>query len=107
MVDVVSNQLTASAGSSPKAMYSFFMLGLCKEFYSSLGVDNPDLIAQRAAGIIAFLPDPALRAKLWDEFETLSLTDKPTTAAVVVIGQVIDVMAEQLEWSTSANGSYL
>lgn len=101
------NSQGIGSAASPRQMYSFFILGLCRDFYGALGNENTDTLDKRAAGIIGFIPDEKLRMKLWSEYTELRKGTNETTAAVVVIGRCIDTLAEPLEWVATAEGSYL
>ena len=97
-------------GGSPKGMYVFFLLALCKNYFECMraGPESNDIEAATAA-LIAFCPNRAKREEIWayyiktrDEQQTSHLS-----ASVYAIGELVSYLSETLEFEETSTGGLM
>lgn len=92
---------------SPKSIYTVFVLGLCKEFFSVIDGLDEKRIDLKTSALIAFVPDSTVRETLWKKYRTVRDKENVQTASVLIVGDVITHLSDVLEWSDSSNGGWI
>jgi len=101
-------QNIGSAGSaSPKIVYTLFVLSLAREYFSQIGTLDVDSIDRKTAALVAFVPDPAIREILWENYEKQRSAGNTLSASVYTVGAVITHFATILEWTDSATWGWI
>ena len=113
--DAATKDLTASSqlmmmGSSPKMLYTAFLLGLVREYFSLIMQADvgSGQIDRGFTALVAFAPDKDTRERIH-----ASYTDKCKAgmehehAAVMCIGDLVDYLSSALDLVESSEGSYL
>jgi len=101
--------------SSPKQMYTFFMLQQCGKYFDALQNYNnkPDgnkstfNIEAATAGLIAFCPNTAKRKALWVGYVNDKKTDGELSASILAIGSLIEYLTDALEFDEQSTAGLM
>jgi hypothetical protein len=101
----LTNSLLAT--SSPKGMYVFFLLALCKNFFESAR-DNKDMERPLTA-LVAFCPNRKERERIWLYYEKLKKESGNNTfqPSIMAVGELISYLSESLEFEESSTGGLM
>jgi hypothetical protein len=98
---------------SPRSMYTYFLLNLCHEYFSTMknGESENNDIDRATAALISFCPNREMRENLW-QFYNEGKKDhygntNVVTASVHVVGELISYLNEVLEFEETVNGGVL
>ena len=116
-VDLSPTAALLSSG-SPKGMYTYFLLALCKNYFEAINVNNEEFSDERCvrctAALIAFCPDKNTRETLWNKFVDLreghgetKQRFVPFQASVFVVGDLITFLSDVLELQSKSTGGLL
>jgi hypothetical protein len=95
---------------SPKGMYVFFLLSLCKNFFESMRDDpSPRNIDSATLALVAFCPNRVERERLFKFYGDEKGDDNKNTlsASVKTVGELMSYLSETLEFEETATGGYL
>ena len=99
----LTNSLLAT--SSPKGMYVFFLLALCKNFFESAR-DNKDMERPLTA-LVAFCPNRRERERIWLFYEDSKTKTNTFQASIMTVGELISYLSESLEFEESSTGGLM
>lgn len=110
-IDLTPTAALLNSG-SPKGMYVFFLLSLCKNYFECArdGGENgysSDSIERATAALIAFCPNRQVRESLWKKYGTERDEGNGFTASVLTVGELISYLSEVLEFEESSTGGFL
>ncbi|MDD3645561.1 MAG: hypothetical protein PHR19_08550 [Bacteroidales bacterium] len=98
---------------SPRTMYTYFLLSLAHEYFTTMknGESGDTNIDRATAALIAFCPNREMRENLW-QFYSEGKKDaygnkNLETASVHVIGELISYLNEVLEFEENVSGGVL
>lgn len=99
-----------AGGGSPKSMYTWFLLGLCKNFYETMR-DNPEPrnIDAATTALISFCINKEKRENLWTMYEREKGGDRANSlsASVKAVGELMSYLGESLELEEESYGGLL
>lgn len=97
------------ASGSPKGMYVFFLLSLCKNYFEVMRVQHGDSdIDSATAALVAFCPNREKRMELWRLYtKQKNNSEGILTASVFTIGELISHLSEVLEFEEQSTGGLL
>src|SRR5271157_3083630 len=100
---------TSMFGGSPKQIYVFFLLSLCKNYFECAINGTSDDSLERATGaLIAFCPDKDERQRLWDYYLDKKVELKsPYSASVMAIGELVSYLSAVLEFTEQSTGGLM
>ena len=104
-----SNTLQAWIGGSPSEVYIFFILSLCKEYFTSISELNKPQLDARTAALVAFVPNDNVRQNIWAQYTKMK-DDYPNatlSASVHAVGAVVSYLNESLEFTKESTGAYI
>jgi len=99
----LTNSLLATG--SPKGMYVFFLLALCKNFFESVR-DNKDMQRPLTA-LVAFCPNRKERERIWVYYEKKKKETSEYQASILTVGELISYLSETLEFEESSIGGLM
>jgi len=103
-----TNSLLASG--SPKGMYTFFLLALCKNYFETAitGADA-DAFERATAALIVFCPSTAERNRIWKFYidKKNESGGNQFTASVLAIGELISYLSAVLEFEETSTGGLM
>ena len=99
----LTNSLLAT--SSPKGMYVFFLLALCKNFFESVR-DNKDMERPLTA-LVAFCPNRKERERIWLFYEKTKKETNTYQASILTVGELISYLSDTLEFEESSTGGLM
>lgn len=108
-IDLTHTNTLLGSG-SPKAMYVFFLLSLCKNFFESMRDDpSPKNIDSATLALVAFCPNRAERERLFEFYtkEKEGEQKNSLSASVKTVGELISYLSEKLEFEEEATGGFL
>lgn len=98
---------------SPRTMYTYFLLSLAHEYFTTMksGDSGETNIDRATAALVAFCPNREMREHLWN-FYSESKKDRygnknVESASVHVIGELISYLNEVLEFEENVSGGVL
>jgi hypothetical protein len=93
---------------SPKALYIFFLLRLCSNYFETMRTtsDDTDSIDAATAALVAFCPDKKTRETLWVTYSTTKASENTLTASVHTIGDLISYLSDTLEFLEKSTGGF-
>ena len=95
---------------SPRSVYTFFLLGLNKEFFS-LVLKKETTEADYEDGctcLVSYCPDEAMQDKLWDFYvETKKKSGSSKYAAIRTVGKLTAYLTGVLELTETSTGGIL
>ena len=101
-----TNALLASG--SPRSMYVFFLLSLCKNYFERMSSGEPDNIHNATGALIAFCPSASKQTELWEYYTSVKIESHDTIkASVFTVGKLIVFLNEVLEFSEDSTGGLL
>jgi hypothetical protein len=104
-----TSQLLASG--SPRGMYVYFLLALCKNYFEVMRSDaTPYDMEKATVSLIAFCPSDRKRQELWDFYcsqKALTEDSGSLYASVHCVGSLISYLSETLEFIEDSNGAFL
>jgi len=102
-----TNSLLATG--SPKGMYTFFLLSLCKNYFeTAVNGADADTLERATGALVAFCPSTAERERIWKFY--INNRDSGTnqfTASVLAIGELITYLSTVLEFEESSAGGLM
>ena len=99
----LTNSLLATG--SPKGMYVFFLLALCKNFFESVR-DEEDMQRPLTA-LVAFCPNRKERERIWKFYESKKEETTIYQASILTVGELISYLSDTLEFEESSIGGLL
>ena len=96
---------------SPKSMYVFFLLSLCRNYFEVMRVSSTEVdIESATAALIAFCPNRTERERIWKLY--LETRDrKPrvttTTASVTAVGELVSYLSLALDFEEESTGGLM
>lgn len=97
----------SNMGGSPKSMYTFFLLSLCRNYFEEMRAgDNPG-IERATAALIAFCPSRTKRDQLWELYIKKREGANATTASVHAVGEMVSYLNDMLEFEEKSNGGLM
>ena len=109
--DIASSAMMLGAG-SPKQMYTSFLLGLVREFFSLVISGNVDdnQIESGFSCLVAFCPEREVREKIWNlyiERRGNENNQEFRRAAISTTGDLVDYLSECLDLTEFSEGAFL
>ena len=110
-----AGSISPSSG-SPRDVYMYFLLSLCREYFTQIKNADDATIDALTAGLVAFTPDREVREQLWREYLTTRTkysSDKTyqnnahMSASVVVVGSLISYLNDAMEFTERSSGAFL
>ena len=95
---------------SPKSVYLFFLLGLCKSFFDMMIASHDSLdIDAGTSTLISFCPSEDKQEELWKFYveEKAKSDGSYLYASVKTIGKLIAYLSETLEFTEESTGGLL
>jgi archaellin len=94
---------------SPKAMYVYFLLQCCKNYFEVMRSDGDDFKMESATvALIAMCTSRSKREELWQFYITqIKDSDSKLYASVRVVGELVSYLSEVLELEEQSNGGLL
>jgi hypothetical protein len=113
--NAVAKDLSASqmmlTGGSPKILYTSFLLGLIREFFSLVITENCEgLQVERGfSTLVAFCPDKEARQNIWKLYvqRREAQDGNSTSAAILSCGDLVDYLSACLDLTESSEGGFL
>lgn len=103
-----SNAMTT--GGSPKLLYTSFLLGLIREFFSLIMTESatPLQVERGFSTLVGFCPDKQAREQIWDAY-VRRRDDKGSAAnaAILSCGDLVDYLTEALDLVETSEGGFL
>jgi hypothetical protein len=93
------------ATGSPKGMYVFFLLSLCKNFFES--VQKKEDLQRPLTALIAFCPNRKERERIWTLYETKKGECDQFQASILAVGELISYLSDTLEFEESSTGGLM
>jgi hypothetical protein len=98
-------------GASPKNIYVFFLLNLCKNYFETMRTDSDKAgsVDSATAALVAFCPDKKTREALWKTYtaEKEKSDGDTLTASVMTVGDLISYLSDTLEFTEKSTGGFL
>jgi len=95
---------------SPKAMYVFFLLSLCRNYFEVMRVSSPEVdIESATAALIAFCPNRTERERIWKLYvdERDKKPRSVTTASVTAVGELVSYLSLALDFEEESTGGLM
>lgn len=98
---------------SPRTMYTYFLLSLAHEYFTTMknGENGKADIDRATAALVAFCPNREMRESLWNFYNENKKdnygSNNVETASVLVIGELISYLNEVLEFEENVSGGVL
>ena len=102
-----TNSLLATG--SPKGMYTFFLLALCKNYFeTAVNGADADCLERATGALVAFCPSTAERERIWNFYiDKRASGTNQFTASVLSIGELITYLSAVLEFEESSAGGLM
>ena len=94
-------------GASPKNIYVFFLLNLCKNYFETMRGGDGENIVSATAALVAFCPDKKTREALWKTYTAEKEKADTLTASVMTVGDLISYLSDTLEFTEKSTGGFL
>ena len=94
-------------GSSPKILYVYFLLNLCRDYFNTMRTGQGGDIDAATAALVAFCPDKKERERIWKVYTSTKDRDGTTTASVMAVGELITYLSDTLEFTEKSTGGFL
>lgn len=95
-------------GGSPKTLYTFFLLNLCKQYFEVMLQTElkPNNIDASTYALVSFCLNREKRESLWKMYEELREEDRRNTmfASTRTVGELMSYLSETLELEEEAVG---
>ena len=101
------NPIAANSVGSPKAMYVFFLLSLCKNFFEEVRGGDNQSIERATAALVAFCPSTPKREEIWQKYLRSKETSNNFSAAVYAVGDLVSYLSETLEFEERSTGGLM
>ena len=108
--------IASPSGGSPRDVYLYFLLSLCREYFTQIKSADDKTIEATTAGLIAFCPDKNVRERLWHDYisnRTRYASDRNysgnavMSASVLAVGALVSHLNEVMEFTENSSGGFL
>lgn len=101
------NPIAANSMGSPKGMYVYFLLALCRNYFETMKDGSTISIDSATAALIAFCPNREKRKELWDGYIKEKSHTNTTTSSVYAVGELVSYLSEVLEFEERSTGGLM
>jgi hypothetical protein len=97
-------------GGSPKGMYVYFLLALCRNYFeTAVNGADADTLERATGALIAFCPSTQERLRIWKFYidKKNESGSNQYTASVLSIGELISYLSLVLEFEETSTGGVM
>ena len=100
---------SALLNGSPKAMYTFFLLSLAKNYFETIITKDATSTENATAALIAFCPNREKRNELLQMYikSRDQYDGNIISASTIVVGELMSYLSEMLEFEEQSVGGFL